>query len=177
VSTQEKDITVLGIDPGFSVTGFAILTKKAGMVHLCDWGYLKMSPKNLLSCRVGEFYTIFKQKISDHKVSRIALETSFLGKNPQTFLKLGYLRGILYLLADQHNLDLAEFAPREVKAAVTGFGAASKEQVAQMMFALFPKLGQFGTTVRNDVTDALAISICGVWHQQTHLQKLMSGKK
>ena len=86
---------VLGVDPGFSVTGFALVAK-AQRITVLDCGYLKMSAQKTLSQRTGQFYVFFQQKILEHHVTHIALETSFLGKNAQTFLKLGFLRGILY---------------------------------------------------------------------------------
>lgn len=168
----KKVRVVLGIDPGFHITGFSVVSKETQSVMLRDCGYLKMNPKHTLSQRTGQFYRFVLEKITQYHVTDIALETSFLGKNAQTFLKLGYLRGILYLLADLYGLTLSEFAPREVKAAVTGFGGASKDQVAGMMMRLFPRLNEFGNVERNDVTDALAISLCGIWHQHTLLQKM-----
>jgi crossover junction endodeoxyribonuclease RuvC len=162
---------VLGVDPGFSVTGFALVAK-AQRITVLDCGYLKMSAQKTLSQRTGQFYAFFQQKIIEHHVTHIALETSFLGKNAQTFLKLGFLRGILFLLADQHNLVLSEFAPREVKLAVTGSGAASKDQVADMMMRLFPTLGSLPQVERADATDALAVALCGLWNQQSYMQRL-----
>jgi crossover junction endodeoxyribonuclease RuvC len=164
---------ILGIDPGFHVTGYAISSIEDRKVLLRDCGFLKMSPQHHLSQRVGQFYTFMNDKIATFGVTSIALETSFLGKNAQTFLKLGYLRGILYLLADQNKFSLSEFAPREIKMATTGFGGASKEQVAAMMLRLFPRLTEFGTIERADVTDALAICLCGVWQYQR--QTMMGG--
>jgi len=166
---------VLGVDPGFSVTGYSVVAKEPARVVVLDCGYLKMSSSHSLSQRTGQFYKLFLDKIHQFHVTDVALETSFLGKNPQTFLKLGYLRGILYLLADQYQLTISEFAPREVKAAVTGFGGASKEQVAVMMLRLFPRLAELGNLERNDVTDALAVSLCGIWHQN-NLARLMQGR-
>ncbi|MBM3893140.1 crossover junction endodeoxyribonuclease RuvC [Candidatus Dependentiae bacterium] len=160
---------VLGVDPGFSVTGFALVAK-AQRITVLDCGYLKMSAQKTLSQRTGEFYAFFQQKIIEHKVTHIALETSFLGKNAQTFLKLGFLRGVLFLLADQHHLVLTEFAPREVKLAVTGSGAASKDQVADMMMRLFPALSTLPQVERADATDALAVALCGLWNQQSYMQ-------
>ena len=157
---------ILGIDPGFHVTGYAISSIEDRKVLLRDCGFLKMSPQHHLSQRVGQFYNFMNDKITSYHITSLAIETSFLGKNAQTFLKLGYLRGILYLLADQNKLSLSEFAPREIKMATTGFGGASKEQVAAMMLRLFPRLTEFGPIVRSDVTDALAICLCGVWHHQ-----------
>jgi crossover junction endodeoxyribonuclease RuvC len=159
-------VTIIGVDPGFHVTGYAVISFGYGKTQLLDCGYLKMSPKDHLSRRTGIFYNHFKELIVQHKATQIALETSFLGQNAQTFLKLGYLRGILYLLADQHSIALAEFAPREIKSSVTGFGGASKEQVALMMGRMFPKLNELAVSVRSDVTDALAISLCGAWQYQ-----------
>ncbi len=154
---------ILGVDPGFSVTGYAILKKDAGKALLLDYGFLKMSSQKSLVERVGIFYETFQSKITQHGVTEIALETSFLGKNAQTFLKLGYLRGILYLLAAQAGMQVHEFAPREVKSAVTGYGAASKDQVAAMVLRLFPRLKELGTIERQDVTDAMAVCLCGFW--------------
>lgn len=157
-----KKIMVLGVDPGFSVTGYSLVAREGSRAYLADCGYLKMSPKDHLSARTHEFFNFFKEIIETKGVSHISLETSFLGKNPQTFLKLGYLRGILYLLAAQYKLEIAEFAPREVKQAIVGTGGAEKEQVAFMLTRMFPQLQQYAATMRNDVTDAIAIGICGL---------------
>ena len=165
------EVTILGVDPGFGVTGFSVVKTDQGKSFLLDCGYLKMSSSKHLSERTGIFYAFMQEKIICHGVNQVALETSFLGKNAQVFLKLGYLRGILYLLADQHKLALHEFAPREVKTAVTGFGGASKEQVAMMMLTMFPKLNEFGSIEKADVTDALAVALCGLWTARQ--QKLM----
>ena len=157
--------TVLGVDPGFHVSGFAVTQIREGRVVVLDVGCLVMKSADSLSKRTGQFYQFFYDKIVQYGVTEIALETSFLGKNAQTFLKLGFLRGILYLLADQKQLRLAEFAPKAVKATVTGWGDAGKDQVALMMQRLFPKLATFNTLQRNDATDALAIALCGSWQK------------
>ncbi|HEX2978006.1 MAG TPA: crossover junction endodeoxyribonuclease RuvC [Candidatus Babeliales bacterium] len=151
---------VLGIDPGFSVTGFAIIKHEGGRAHLIDYGFLKMSPTKSLPERVGIFHALFLEKIQKFGVTDIALETPFLGKNTQTFLKLGYLRGIVYLLSDTYKTALHELSPSEVKLAVTGSGSAQKEQVARVVYRLFPTVG---VVQKADVTDAIAISLCGLW--------------
>ena len=151
---------ILGIDPGCRFAGFGILQKSGRAAMLLDYGYLKLSPSKSLVERIGIFYAFFTEKIETWQVTDIALETPFLVKNAQIFLKLGYLRGIIYLLASQHNSCLHEFSPRQVKLSLTGFGGASKEQVARMVLRLFPKMSK---PDRDDVTDALAVSLCGLW--------------
>ncbi|MBA2306524.1 crossover junction endodeoxyribonuclease RuvC [Candidatus Dependentiae bacterium] len=152
---------MLGVDPGFSVTGFGIMKKEGGKTFILDYGALRMSSKDSLSRRTALFHDFFTSKITEWKIEAIALETPFLGKNAQSFLKLGYLRGILYLLADRFNLPLIEVSPRSVKLAVTGSGSAPKEQVARVIGHLFRDLTVPKTL---DITDALAVTLCGIWH-------------
>ena len=160
-------MVILGIDPGFSITGYSILQKHKNQVIMLDHGFLKLPSTLPLSARVGIFYDALVEKIKQHQVTAISLETSFLGKNAQTFLKLGYLRGILYLLAAQYQLKIFEFAPRQVKQTVTGYGAADKEQVAKVLSMLFPQISQ---TLKADVTDAIAISLCGLWQSENNIR-------
>lgn len=157
---------ILGVDPGFRYAGYAVIKKDGNKVFLLDYGFLSLPQTKSLVERTGLFYDFFNQKIIAHHVNHLSLETPFLGKNPQNFMKLGYLRGILYLLSSQYNLQLHEFAPRQVKSALTGFGGASKEQVARVVMRLFPKME---TPKKEDVTDALAVTVCGLWHQKNPL--------
>ncbi len=160
---------ILGIDPGFTVTGYSILQKNKNQVIMLDHGFLKLPALQPLEVRIGIFYDFLTEKIKQHGVTAISLETPFLGKNAQTFLKLGYLRGILYLLAQQHQLGLLEFAPRLVKQTITGYGAADKEQVAKVLSMLFPAIPK---PLKADVTDAIAVSLCGLWQSENKLNKL-----
>jgi crossover junction endodeoxyribonuclease RuvC len=164
-------VVILGIDPGFQCAGFGILKKEGRQALLLDYGYLTMSSSDSLVNRVGRFHEFFDEKIITWGVTVIALETPFLGKNAQNFLKLGYLRGILYLLTHKHKTTLQEFAPREVKQSVTGFGGATKDQVARVILQLFPGME---IPKKEDVTDALAVTLCGLWasNQNSLLQKM-----
>jgi crossover junction endodeoxyribonuclease RuvC len=160
-------MVILGVDPGFQFAGFGILKKEGRQALLLDYGCLTMRSSESIPSRIGTFHDFFDEKITTFGVTVISLETPFLGKNAQNFLKLGYLRGILYLLADKHGTTLQEFAPREVKQSVTGFGGASKDQVARVVMQLFPGME---VPKKEDVTDALAVTLCGLWasNQQKH---------
>jgi len=159
-SFKHDETIVLGIDPGLRISGYGVVKKQGRNAMLVDCGYLSMSSSKSLVERIGIFYQFFLTKINEWHISDIALETQFLGKNAQNFLKLGYLRGIIYLLSNQNNIVIHEFSPREIKQSLTGFGGASKEQVARVMMQLFPRLQQ---QKKLDVTDALAITLCGLW--------------
>ncbi len=153
-------MVILGIDPGFRIAGFGILKKESNQTILLDYGYLSMPPSKSLVARIGMFHDFFSEKVIQQRVTDIALETPFLGKNAQNFLKLGYLRGILYLLANKHTLTTHEFSPREVKLGVTGYGGATKEQVGRIILQLFPRMEK---PKKDDVTDALAVTVCCLW--------------
>lgn len=160
---------VLGIDPGFTATGFAIVSKEGNRAFLIEVGYLSLPVSQSLPARITLFHDTIKEKIIQHQITDLAIETPFLGKNPQNFLKLGYLRGMLYFLSHQHALALHEFSPTQVKQSLTGFGGASKEQVARVLAQLFPRMPE---QKKADATDALAISLCGLW-KQTSILSLM----
>jgi crossover junction endodeoxyribonuclease RuvC len=161
-------VVIIGIDPGFAVTGYGVLRQDGSRFFLIDYGFLKMSPKHTLVQRVGTFHAFFNEKITTYSATDIALETPFLGKNAQNFLKLGYLRGLMYLLANTHQLTLHECAPTEVKQAVTGFGGADKQQVARVIMRLFPVMA---VPEKADVTDALAVTLCALWKAQCGLKQ------
>lgn len=153
---------VLGVDPSFTATGYAVIEQQGKKQVLLRCGFLPLPTKLQTHERVGIFFEFFTKLISELSVTHVALETPFLGKNAQTFLKLGYLRGALHVLAYQFKLTLVEVSPREVKAAVTGYGGAPKDQVARMIYNLFPGLKIQKTY---DVTDAIAVGLCGLWYK------------
>jgi crossover junction endodeoxyribonuclease RuvC len=150
---------ILGIDPGFTSAGYAILAEETGNFKVLEIGTFKQSSALNITTRLGKFYAFFDNLAAEKQVTHISIETPFLGKNAQNFLKLGYLRGVLNLLCYQKNYVLLEFSPREIKNAVTGYGHADKEQIASALSMLFPTLKTFGK-MPLDATDALAVSLC-----------------
>lgn len=159
---------ILGIDPGLRYAGYGVAKKEHTKTFLLDHGCLNLPQKEPIPVRLKLLHDFFLAKIIEHNVTDLALETPFLGKNPQNFMKLGYVRGILYTLAAQHNLVLHEFAPREIKQAITGWGGAPKDQVARVILTLFPKMD---APKREDVTDALAVTLTGLWRSKQPLLK------
>jgi crossover junction endodeoxyribonuclease RuvC len=151
---------ILGVDPGFTATGFALLRVEQNRVCLIDKGFLPLPTSLALEHRLSLFYDFFQNKITVYGVTEIAIETPFLGKNAQNFLKLGYLRGLLLLLASKNSARVREFTPRTIKLSITGSGSASKEQVMRVIMVMFPRLIDIK---RLDVTDAIAIALCCLW--------------
>jgi crossover junction endodeoxyribonuclease RuvC len=162
-------MVILGIDPGLQVTGFGVLKKVERSSFLLDYGYLPLPATKGIPLRLALFHDFFIEKIVKHQITDIAFETPFLGKNAHNYLKLGYLRGIVYLLAHKHNITIPEFSPREVKQMVTGFGGADKDQVARAVMQFFPAMTK---PDKQDVTDALAVTLCGLWHHKRTVRQV-----
>ncbi len=150
-------MVVLGVDPGSLNTGYGVIRQDTGTFSVLVCGVIRLHSRQSHAERIGEIYRELAAVIDEYRPDRVVLETAFLSRNVQSALKLGQVRGAVIALAMNWNLGLREYAPREVKSAVTGRGAASKEQVAYMvtkMLSLAEPPKPF------DVTDALAIAMC-----------------
>lgn len=161
---------ILGIDPGTRYCGYAILKKEKQKIDLIESGCLNVhkltlkidknaDKSGLLIDKVGIIYDFFHEKVLQYEITNLAIETPFMYKNAGTFLKLGYVRGIIYLISYKTTLKLSEYSPSEVKLAATGYGKASKEQVANVIMKLF----KIKKPQRDDITDAIAVALCGAW--------------
>jgi len=148
---------VLGIDPGTLFTGFGIVRYKNFEFAKIHSGVIKLPPGENIPFRLNIIYTEINRLCKKFKPDQFAIETAFYGKNVQSAMKIGYARGVSVLAAYHNNLEIGEYSPREVKKAVVGNGAASKEQVQYMVKKL---LGLSENKIKFDETDALAVAIC-----------------
>ncbi len=146
----------LGIDPGSLFTGFGLVEKSGNAFRALDYGVISTNAKDEMPKRLKQIYDALAGKIERHRPAKVSIETTFLGKNVQSALKLGQVRGVVMVLAMNYQLSISEYAPREVKKAVTGNGNASKEQVEFMVKNL---LSIQGAKARSDAFDALAIAL------------------
>ena len=157
-------MVILGVDPGIVAAGFSVIRHDAGTTELVDCGFAHMRSSQPLPERLAYLHDFFTDKVAQWQVTDLVLETPFLGKNAQNFLKLGYVRGVLYIITHRGGLRLREFAPCQVKRAITGSGSADKAQLARVILRLFPGLAM---PARYDVTDAIALGLCGVWSKNS----------
>lgn len=147
----------LGIDPGTLFTGYGVIESSGKTFRAVDFGVIVTDPKADMPTRLKSIYDTLQSIITTHKPLKVALETAFFGKNMQSALKLGQVRGAIMILAMNNRLSFSEYAPREIKKSITGNGNAAKEQVEFMAKKL---LGLGDRAVRADAYDALAIALC-----------------
>jgi crossover junction endodeoxyribonuclease RuvC len=132
-------VRVLGIDPGTSVTGYGVVeygNGTPGFGRLIECGVIRLTTRSPLPQRLAQLHDGIVQLIERHQPTALALEDAFYHKNVRTTLVLGHARGVVLLAAQQHALDISEYAPATVKKSVVGAGAAPKAQVAAMVARL-----------------------------------------
>jgi crossover junction endodeoxyribonuclease RuvC len=151
---------ILGIDPGSQVLGYGFLEALPGGPQSSVSGTLRPAPGLDLCDRLLLIHRDLERLLALHRPQVVAVETAFYHKNARSTLILGHVRGVVLLAARQAGLDVAEYAPREVKMAVTGHGDAAKEQVAFMVRRLL----SLTETPVADAADALAVALCH-WHR------------
>lgn len=128
---------VLGIDPGTAVTGYGVVKGERMMPpRLIECGVIRTRPRDPLASRLQEIYSGVAELIERHRPDAMSIEDVFYARNVRTTIVLGHARGVILLAAANAKLDIAEFPPAEIKKAVVGTGAATKEQVQFMVARL-----------------------------------------
>ena len=151
-----KHMFVLGIDPGLSTTGYAVVENGHPPIAVLA-GVVRTDPGSTMSERLAELFTGLAQVVADARPDVVALETIFTNRNLQTAISVGRASGVAMLVAAQAGLPVSEYVPTAVKSAITGDGAASKRQI-QTMVARLLRLAEPPEPA--DAADALAIALC-----------------
>ena len=146
---------VLGIDPGTAALGYGIVERTGGRLREVDHGCLSTSADLPLPERLLAIHALVDELIALHEPDVVGVERLFFSRNVQTALGVGQARGVVLLAAAQHGIEVREATPSEVKSAITGYGAADKEQVARMVQLV---LGMSERPRPDDAADALAIA-------------------
>lgn len=164
---------ILGVDPGTFFCGYGIIELKKTTPVYINSGVINLTKEKELPQKLKIIYNKIEELISEFSPNEFAIETAFYGKNIQSAMKIGYARGVALLAAVHSDLHITEYSPREVKKAVVGTGAASKEQI-QYMVSSFLKINT--DKKKFDETDALAIALCHAFRFKSVAQKNVSWK-
>ena len=128
---------VLGIDPGTATTGYGVVRGDgSGPSTLIECGVIRTKPRDALAARLAEIHAGIRELIAQHRPKAVAIEDIFYARNVRTSLVLGHARGVILLAAEQAGVEIVEYPPAEIKKAVVGTGAATKEQVQFMLTRL-----------------------------------------
>jgi len=153
-----RKLRVLGVDPAVAgATGFGVIEIDGSGARLMHFGAWKLPSKVTFAVRLREIHFLVSGIVQQFAPDAVAVESVFTALNVGTALKLAEVRGVVLLAAAQAQIPAHSYSPREVKANVTGYGAASKQQVQQMVKSL---LGLTECPEPSDAADALAVALC-----------------
>ena len=125
---------VLGIDPGTATTGYGVVrVERNGLMSLVECGVIRTKPRDPLAMRLREIHEGVTELVARHRPDVLSVEDIFYAKNVRTTVVLGHARGVILLAGELANVTVHEFPPAEIKKAVAGTGAATKEQVQFML--------------------------------------------
>jgi crossover junction endodeoxyribonuclease RuvC len=159
----ERSVRVLGVDPGSRRTGFGVIEcRGSDYVHVAH-GCLNVGGA-LMTERLRLIFDGLQALIEEHRPAEVAVERVFVNRNVESALKLGQARGAA-LCAVPRGLPVFEYAPRAIKLALVGSGAAEKSQVRHMITTLLRLRERIGP----DASDALAVAVCHAHSRRAHM--------
>jgi crossover junction endodeoxyribonuclease RuvC len=163
-------IRLMGIDPGLRFTGWGVIEAEGNRLrHVAD-GVIATDNSHAVPARLKYIHDELTALFLLYAPQEAAVEETYVNRNGSATLKLGYARGVALLAPALAGISVAEYGAMEVKRAVVGTGAATKEQVEMMVRRLLPA----ATLKRADASDALAVAICHAHHRQTR-QRIAGG--
>ncbi len=147
---------VIGLDPGLTATGFAIVKSKNNNFFLLKSGTLRPKKNSKLWDKLFYIYNELTNLLKEFNPKEAAIEDVFVSKNAKSALKLGHARGVAMLTCNLFNLKIFQYEPSVVKKSITGRGRATKEQIKYMV----NKLLKVEEKLSVDASDAIAVAIC-----------------
>jgi crossover junction endodeoxyribonuclease RuvC len=168
-----KDNTViLGIDPGSTIMGFALIAISANTPKLIVLGSLDQRKVKDHFEKIARIFERTLGLIDEYKPSALAIESPFYGNNVQSMLKLGRAQGAAISAALYRCVPVFEYAPRKIKQSITGNGNASKEQIARFLQQVL-RVDLKPETL--DATDGLAAALCHFYQENNPLANTNKG--
>ena len=152
---MSEERRILGIDPGSRLTGFGVLDFDGDRPTYVASGTVR-SPDGSFPERLKRIFVSVRDIVDEYRPDVVVIESVFMAKNAGSALKLGHARSAALCATFAFDVEVVEYAPREIKQAVVGTGAASKEQVQHMIVSLL----QLDGAPSVDAADALAAALC-----------------
>ena len=162
---------ILGIDPGYGITGFGLVDAQRGQYQLLRCGVITTPPNTDFSWRLEVIYNDMVELLRVTKPDVVAIEELFFGQNVTTGINVAQSRGVILLAIRQAGLPFFEYKPMQVKQAVVGYGNATKHQVQDMTKRL---LHLSAMPKPDDAADAIAIALCHARSSTSLLAQLQS---
>jgi crossover junction endodeoxyribonuclease RuvC len=157
-NSNPRKICVLGVDPALAgATGYGVVELERGAARMLRYGALRMPAREAYAARLCRIHQLIAELLQEFSPDAVAVESVFTALNMNTALKLAEVRGVVLLAAALAGVPSHSYSPRDVKLRIAGYGAASKQQMQQMVSM---QLGMRETPEPEDAADALAVALC-----------------
>lgn len=161
---------ILGIDPGYGITGFGLIEAERNHYKLLHCGAITTPAGMDFSARLEIIYNDMTELLQVAKPDCVAIEELFFGQNVTTGIGVAQSRGVILLAIRQAGLEVSQYKPMQVKQAVVGYGNATKHQVMEMTKRI---LNLQQSPKPDDAADAVAIALCHARSSTSLLAKAM----
>ena len=148
---------ILGIDPGYGITGFGLVEADRGQFRLLRCGAITTPPNTDFSWRLEVIYNDMVELLRIAQPDVVAIEELFFGQNVTTGIGVAQSRGVILLAIRQAGLEVYSYKPMQVKQSLVGYGNATKRQMQDMTKRL---LHLNAMPKPDDAADAIAIALC-----------------
>ena len=162
---KQWDRIIIGIDPGTNVMGYGVLGVRMKKPYMIAMGVIQLSRFDSHYLRLRRIYERVLGLVEQYLSDEMAIEAPFFGKNVQSMLKLGRAQGVAMAAALVRDIPITEYEPRKIKMAITGNGAAGKEQVQDMVRRML-NIPKEDLLPQLDATDALGAALCHFYESQ-----------
>jgi crossover junction endodeoxyribonuclease RuvC len=151
---------ILGIDPGIAKVGYGLILAENNSRKIIDFNIV-IKGKSSYNDFLIKLYRTLDRLFVMHKPSAVAIESVFLAKNPGVAIKLGEVKGVVRICALRRKIPAYEYATRDIKRSITGYGNSDKSQVQKMLFSLVSNANiLFDKLKTYDISDAIAVALC-----------------
>lgn len=158
---------ILGIDPGFAITGYGVVENSGNRLRMLEYGVVSTKAGELFTRRLLAIRTQLSALLTRYSPDACAVEELFFNSNTTTAIQVAQGRGVAVSTVAESGIPIYEYTPLQVKQTVVGYGRAEKQQIQQMVKIML-KLDTIPKP--DDAADALAIAICHSFSQLTAKQ-------
>lgn len=160
---EEKNMLILGIDPGTATTGYGLIESNKGLMQVVNFGLIETDKEASVGKRLENIYKQISFLLKHYSPGVMAIEKLFFATNAKTAMAVGQAQGVMYYAASRCNIKMVEYAPGTIKKIVAGDGRADKKMIQKAIRKLL------GSKVRSkkhqkthfdNCADALAVAVC-----------------
>lgn len=161
---------ILGIDPGIAIVGYSVIDAVDGVYTLVSSGSIQTDKNKSEAGRLYEIATDLEEIIKAYKPYTAGVEKLYFFKNQKTIIPVAQARGVIMMTLEKYSISAVEYTPIVVKQTITGYGRASKDEVAQAVEKMVEKDGKNWPKL-DDTVDSIAIAVCHARNEECNLSQ------